>query len=226
MWSPTSALRVRALFRQRILGHSTQQIFARMYRRNSWGNAESASGDGSDLAQTRIVRKELAGLMTRRNIEALLDAPCGDYHWMQSLETKPSQYIGADIVPELIEANQRTYGSPSVRFLTLDISKDPLPRVDLIFCRDCLVHLPLQVAVAAVRNFKRSGSRYLLTTTYPRIVRRNKDLLITGNWRPLDLTRPPFALPEPLELINEGCTEEADYPEKSLGLWDLQKVRI
>ncbi|MGH8209207.1 MAG: class I SAM-dependent methyltransferase, partial [Steroidobacteraceae bacterium] len=116
-----------------------------MYQRNSWRNAESVSGDGSDLTQTQRVRAELARLVAQRNIATLLDAPCGDHYWMRKLETKPASYIGADIVPELIAANQRAYGSATVRFVTLDICADELPRADLILCRDCLVHLPLKV---------------------------------------------------------------------------------
>jgi SAM-dependent methyltransferase len=226
MRSLRSILRVRALVRQKVFGHSTQQIFSRMYHRNSWANPESASGDGSDLDQTRIVRRELATLIQQRAIGTLLDAPCGDYYWMKTLEAKLARYIGADIVPELIEANQRAYGGATVSFRHLDICRDELPAVDLIFCRDCLVHLPLQAAVGALRNFKKSGSRFLLTTTYPGLVKRNADLFITGNWRPLDLTLAPFSLPEPVQIINEGCTEKDDFKEKSLGLWDLAQVQI
>jgi hypothetical protein len=58
------------------------------------------------------------------------------------------------------------------------------------------------------------------------LVRRNKHLFIIGNWRPLDLTLAPFSLPEPVQVINEECTERDDYTEKSLGLWDLAQVHI
>src|SRR6185312_8656805 len=217
--------RLRAFVRERLLQHSRQQIFARMYTRNSWGGAESVSGGGSDLIQTRTIRRAIAALAEELGIRTMLDAPCGDFNWMQHVSLQLDEYIGADVVPELIEDNIRRYGSATRRFAVLDICHDDLPAVDLIFCRDCLVHLPLQSGAAAVRNFVRSGSRYLLTTTYPRIVARNKPLLITGNWRPLDLTLPPFSLPEPLRVINEECTEPNDYPEKSLGLWDLARTR-
>jgi len=226
MRSLMSTLRIRALVRQKLFGHSTQQIFSRMYHRNSWANPESVSGDGSDLEQTRIVRREVAMLIKQRAIETLFDAPCGDYYWMKALEAKLARYIGADIVPELVKANQRAYGGPTVSFVQLDICRDELPEVDLILCRNCLVHLPLDAAVDALRNFKKSGSKFLLTTTYPGVVKRNRHLFITGNWRPLDMTLAPFSLPEPVQIINEGCTEKDDYKEKSLGLWELAQVQI
>lgn len=217
--------RLRAFVRERLLLHSRRQIFSRMYARNSWGNAQSVSGHGSDLGQTRMIREEIARLVRELGVRTLLDAPCGDYNWMRHVPMTLEQYIGADIVPELVEDNTRRYGNAATRFMVLDICQDSLPAVDLILCRDCLVHLPLNAAAAAVRNFARSGSRYLLTTTYPGVVARNRQLLVTGNWRPLDLRLPPFSLPEPLRTINEGCTEEDDFAEKSLGLWDLTRLR-
>jgi SAM-dependent methyltransferase len=216
-----SKLRVRALVRQKILGHSTQEVFARMYQRNSWANAESASGDGSDLEQTTVVRKELSRLIADFNIRTLLDAPCGDFYWMKEVDRHGCRYLGVDIVPQMIAVNERNYGNDTTSFAVLDIMKDELPRVDLILCRDCLVHLPLEAGVKALQAFFRSGSRYLLSTTYPGLVKRNRPLYITGNWRPLDLERAPFFLRAPLRVINEGCTETEDYAEKSLGLWIL-----
>lgn len=181
-----------------------QEIFTGMYRRNSWANKESVSGDGSDLTQTKAVRAALAELAKDLRIRTLLDAPCGDYFWMKEVTLNLTRYIGADIVPDLVEANQRRYGNSAVSFAVLDICRDALPQVDLILCRDCLVHLSLEAALSALRNFLKSGSKYLLTTTYPGLVKKNRQLIITGNWRPLDLQLQPFSLPEPIRVINEG----------------------
>src|SRR5262249_10854087 len=123
-------------------------------------------------------------------------------------------------------ANQEKYGTDIVMFRNLDVRRDELPQSDLIFCRDCLVHLTFQAALDALRNFKRSGSRYLLTTTYPGALKTNKQLIITGNWRLLDLTLPPFSLPAPIGIINEECTEPDDLKEKSLGLWQLAQLPL
>ena len=219
-----NSLRIRALVRQKVLGESMQQVFARMYERHSWANAESASGDGSDLTQTKIVRRELSGILAEFDIGTMLDAPCGDFYWMKEVDRHRVRYMGVDIVPQIIAANERKYANAMTSFAVLDIVNDALPRVDLILCRDCLVHLPLQAALSALRAFVKSGSKYLLCTTYPGVVKRNRSLFIIGNWRPLDLERPPFSLPAPFRLINEGCTEPSDYPEKSLGLLRLSDL--
>ena len=35
----------------------------------------------------------------------MLDIPCGDFYWMKEVDLKDIEYIGADIVDELIKKN-------------------------------------------------------------------------------------------------------------------------
>ena len=51
------------------------------------------------------------------------------------------EYIGADIVTELIKINNDKFKTTHNKFIDLDLTTGKLPKVDLIFCRDCLVHL-------------------------------------------------------------------------------------
>jgi hypothetical protein len=213
--------RILSLAKAKLLGASVQDVFSTLYERRSWGHTESASGAGSDLAQTKAVRTELASLIAQLGIRTLLDAPCGDFFWMKEVPLNLDRYIGADIVPAMIESNQKRFGSETTSFRVLDIIKDPLPQVDLILCRDCLVHLPFDAGISALRNFAKSGSRYLLITTYPGLIKKNAELRITGNWRPVDLQLPPYSLPAPIRIISEQCTLKGDFKEKGLGLWDL-----
>ena len=126
--------------------------------------------------------------------------------------------MGIEVVRELAAANQERYGNARRRFVSLDITRDPLPRADLILSRDCLVHLKTRQVLAALRNFRRSGSSYLLATTFTG-EHPNEDVPL-GGWRPLNLARPPFDLGPPLRLISERETvEDNRYPDKSLGLW-------
>lgn len=106
----------------------------------------------------------------------------------------------------------------------LDLTRDRLPTVDLVLCRDCLVHLSFAQAQQALANIAASGARYLLTTTFTG--RSENADIPTGKWRALNLQRPPFNLPQPLELINERCTEkDGRYADKSLGLWPVADLR-
>ncbi|HEY0730091.1 MAG TPA: hypothetical protein VGD38_18535, partial [Pyrinomonadaceae bacterium] len=117
-----------------------QSTFAPFYAENRWGDAESVSGPGSNLERTAKLRSELPLLLEEIGARTLLDAPCGDFNWMKNTALKLEQYIGADVVPELIARNQSLYGDEHTRFVFLDLTRDKLPRADVILCRDCLIH--------------------------------------------------------------------------------------
>ena len=109
-------------------------------------------------------------------------------------------------------------------FVRMDLLGDALRRVDLVFCRDCLVHHSSADVRRALRNIVASGSRYLLTSHFAD--RRKNAEILTGEWRPLNLTRAPFGLPPPDRVILEGCTEEGGrYADKALALWRVEDVR-
>ena len=197
---------------------TAKQEFTRIYEQNHWQNAESRSGIGSTVAATAAVRRELPGFLEALGIRTVLDAACGDYNWFRHVPLSLDQYIGVDIVEPLITANQ-AYAGARVSFQRLDIRVDPLPKVDLIFCRDTLVHMSYHDIQATLRNFVLSGSPYVLMTTFPRYL--NEDLRGNIIWRPLNFELPPFNLPKPLLFLNEECSEDK-YDDKGLGLWRLQ----
>jgi hypothetical protein len=52
----------------------------------------------------------------------------------------------------------------------------------------------------------------------------NEDIT-TGDWRLLNLEKPPFNFPKPLQLLNEQCSEGGgQFCDKSLGLWRVQDI--
>jgi len=181
------------------------------------------SGDSSTLAASEKLREELAGLLKEYNIKTILDIPCGDFNWMKEMDLAGIDYTGADIVSDLVDLNKEKFGGEFCKFQKLDITADPLPKVDLVICRDCLVHLSNRLIDQALENINRSNSTYLLATTFT-APRRNRNIL-TGAWRPLNLQREPYNFPEPLMLINENFQLRAGcYPDKSLGLWRLDDI--
>ena len=198
-----------------------REAFTEIYRNNLWQGNESRSGTGSSLAQTASVRRELVPLLRRLGGNTLVDAACGDFAWMKEVDLGGIQYTGVDIVAEMIAENKKRHGGAARRFLELDITRKVPPRADLILCRDCLVHLSFERALAAVANFKRSGAVYLLATTFTER-KENCELMGLVSWRPLNLQLPPFNFQPPMTLIDEECPEEEGrYRDKSLGLWRL-----
>lgn len=198
--------------------------FTEIYLRRYWGSGESVSGGGSEQIATRVVRQVLPRIIEEKGVRSLLDVPCGDFHWMQSVDLQSIDYIGGDIVQPLIEKNATKHGRAGVRFMHFDVINDDLPTSDLVLCRDCLVHLPLADATKALRNIARSGSKWLLTTTFPSRA-ENKEIA-AGKWRPLNLQITPFCLPKPDQVIKEECTDaDGAYADKSLGLWSCEAIR-
>lgn len=198
-------------------------IFRDIYRRNHWAGPHSPSGQGASPDQVRGLGTALPSLLRQLAVEVLLDLPCGDYSWMRLIELPVARYIGADLLPELVQPLEKAYTDARHRFLVLDLTRDPLPEADLLLCRDCLVHLSFADIGRALSNVLRSGIPYLLTTTFPEC-EVNEDI-VTGDWRPLNLELEPFGFPPPSELLNERCSEAGGiFADKSLGLWQVAEL--
>jgi len=200
---------------------TTERIFSEVFQGNLWGDKESLSGPGSNLMETRTIRRDLPRLLRKYGVGSILDIPCGDFNWMKEIDLSGVKYTGGDIVQGLIDANNGRYGSENRVFVRLDLLADAIPKADLVFVRDCLVHFSFTDAFRALKNICASGSEYLMTTTFPcRVWNQN---IATGGWRPLNFQVDPFSFPQPLEIIYEDhpLTKFAD---KALALWALRDV--
>ena len=206
---------------------SRKKNFKKIYKEGGFSGKElPLSGAGSTLEQTIKIRDILPKLFHELNVKTLLDSPCGDFTWINEIDLGDISYIGADIVDEIIEKNIRHYSGKKRKFIVADIVKDNLPKADVILCRDCFVHLSNKDIIRALRNFKKSQSFYLLTTTFYN-VSNNQDLVSGRGWRPINMVAPPFNFPHPLKLIIEECTEfDGNYNDKSLGLWKLSDIEL
>jgi hypothetical protein len=206
--------------RQEFADLPLQERFARIFRSNLW-TADSPSGLGSELSATAGVRDQLPALLMALGAKSLLDLPCGDFGWLSTVPLD-LDYVGGDIVPALVEANTARYATPGSRrrFATLDLTSDPLPRADVVLCRDCLVHLSNAHIAQAFANLRRSGSTWLLTTTF--LEHDVNADIESGDWRMLNLMHAPFNLPAPEMVLVEGCVEsDGAYADKALALWKV-----
>lgn len=193
-----------------------RNLFRKVYLSNSWCDRESRSGAGSNLFNTEPLRKSLPKLLKEYNISSMIDAPCGDFHWMQHVDLKVD-YLGVDVVPEMIAENIRKYGQ---MFICLNVISDSLPKADLIFCRDLFGHFPYEDIKKIVKNFKKSKSKYLLVTHFPGAI--NQDIEM-GGFRSMDLCKEPFNFPKPIALIEER-EKALDKYLKMMGLWKLEDL--
>jgi SAM-dependent methyltransferase len=199
------------------------EVFSDIYARDLWRlGGESSSGPGSRREHTQRLRIELPRLLSRLGIRRLLDIGCGDFNWMRETQLGVDLYIGVDVVFDVVLANRLRYGSARRRFLLRDITRDPLPRADLVLCRDVLIHFPNDDLVTALQAIIASGSRYLLAGTYTG--RAQNKPIVLGDWRPVNLQLAPLSLPPPIEALVETPAEEG-YDDKRLALWDLRELR-
>ncbi len=200
-----------------------EDLFNYIYKYNLWTCPDTVSGWGSTIINASYPSQWLPLIISSLEIRSILDIPCGDFHWMRELELGVDLYIGADIVNEICRNNQKRYGKTTTKFLQLDLCSDSLPPSDLIFCRDCLVHLSFFDIHMALRNIISSNFKFIITTTY-NTIDHNIDIN-TGNWRPINLEKQPFCWPKPLAIIkdNHSIIGENDWG-KCLAIWDINDI--
>ena len=205
-----------------VIDRKTSLDFEGIYKNNGFGDAESRSGGGSTLEQTCVIRREIPLLLRKLGVRHFLDVPCGDLNWMRHVDFGDVKYTGGDVVQAIVDSNRAAYGDADHFFERINIVTGPLTVADLIFCRDCLVHLNYFDGLSALEQFRSSGAKWFLATTF---VDRtsNAELCPEGAiWRPLNLELAPYNLPPPEHYINEKCTEGGGlYGDKCLGLWRL-----
>jgi len=192
----------------------TASVFTQIYECNWWGSGESVSGTGSTLAYTTNLRQKLPEFFEKFSVHKVFDAPCGDFNWMRHVvRSCEIDYVGGDIVPQLIQRNSTMYQSERTRFVVANVITDKLPQADLWICRDCLIHFSFNDILATFENFTRSEIDYLLTTTHLNANGfKNLDIR-TGDARLIDLFSAPFFLPsECLYAIDDWL--EPEVPRK------------
>jgi len=80
--------------------------FSLIYKKQYWGDgqSESASGQGSSLAATENIRKELPRILKELNCRKIMDLGCGDFNWMRTVQLEVD-YLGVDVVEQVIKEN-------------------------------------------------------------------------------------------------------------------------
>ncbi|HLJ31404.1 MAG TPA: class I SAM-dependent methyltransferase [Candidatus Babeliales bacterium] len=200
-----------------------EEVFTHIYKTKFWQLGDSVSGPGSELRFTEKARNGIRDLIKRFGIKSIADAPCGDLNWMRHVDIGECTYTGYDIVQDLIERNIRFFGETR-SFKHFNLIESVIEKVDLIICRDMLAHLTHEQIFKVLRNFKKSGSKYILMTTGLTTVDNSPDIT-PGEVRRINFERAPFNFPRPLALIEENVPFECERG-KHLALWFLDDLNI
>lgn len=187
--------------------------FEAIYVDNLWRSDESRSGSGSEISQTVNIRTWLKNWIKQNPNCSIVDAPCGDLNWMKLVlsETKV-EYLGCDIVDDLIKINSTKYGNEYIKFKKMNICEEELPSANLIIVRDCLFHLSFEDIDMFLKLLRNVDYEYLLTTTHIVDVDYKNSDIVSGDFRKIALFRTPFNFNE-----NAVIDRFDDYvPTKSL----------
>lgn len=210
-----------------------KSVYTEIYERNIWRGEDSRSGRGSSLEATTHLLVQLEEFLNRMNIRTLVDAPCGDYNWFNSVNHKLTEYTGYDIVTDMINTNNIKYATTTVEFEIANILDHQLKTADLILCRDFLIHSSYQDIFTFFSNLKRCGLKGILMSHYKNC--ENIDIETGNRYRPLDFTKPPFNFPPPyisltedissmLDTANKYALDPSKPLEKYLAYWNLENL--
>jgi hypothetical protein len=192
---------------------------------SGWSKVEAGQGASALRAVLRVV--------SMFDIHSIADVPCGDGCFSgvllgalhNSTSGRRFEYVGVDIVTSLIEKNRAVYEDGSTHFINADvIASATLPHAELIFSRQMLQHLCNEDALRFLRLVARSNAHYALLTTFETSdAFVNADIpCASGDFRPQDLTKPPYSLPPPMMLFSEHYPLD---PRTALGLWSVRALR-
>lgn len=171
----------------------TQSRFTEIYEKGAWG-AKDFSGSGSTIESTLEYVTMLKNFMKSNNIRSVVDLGCGDWQFSKCIDWEGIDYLGIDVVPHMIEKANRNFAKSNIRFLHANGSEYEMPSADLLICKDVLQHLPNKEILKILAQLPKY--KYCLLTNDANPITNfnfNQDIPI-GDYRPLDLSRPPFNL--------------------------------
>jgi hypothetical protein len=204
------------------------KVFQEIYSNNVWGgdlnSDELYSGGGShdpNIINPYIeyVNKFLNSFESQ---PVVVDLGCGDFNVGSQIYDSSRMYFACDVAPELIEQNKRNFTSSKIKFLNLDITKDPLPAGDVVLLRQVFQHLS-NSDISKVLNQILSKYTYLILTEHlpNSFFVPNMDKVTGGDIRlnfrsGVVLTKAPFNLEQNLMMLSFSIKNKKDKIETSI----------
>ena len=167
---------------------------------------------GADVSPLLIshINLRIESLKSVNDMETISDNDQAFYHMLRNIHEVNFEVINLIEGPPLSEL---TYFSAG--------------KIDLILCRDMMIHLSQQENLAVLRNIQHSGAKYFMATTYINVgdkgnVNEKPFPVVFGHF--INLLQPPYCLVSPLRLYRDGKDESSLKVKdgKYLGLWAIE----
>lgn len=164
-----------------------RQAFHTIYKEQRWGDG---SGPGSSPANTIEYRGFVERFMHANSIRRVTDLGCGDWQFSHLIDWSQVEYLGLDLVPEIIANNRSRFAAPNLRFEELT-AIDDMPNGDLLLSKEVLQHLPNQMIIEYLAVIRRKYRFALLTNAIEPAAQANADIP-AGACRAVRLQEAPF----------------------------------
>lgn len=183
-----------------------EEVFDFIYSTGYWGLNEGgtagSSGWGSGEAASRPYRDFLTAFLAERGIKSVVEVGCGDWQIGRLIDWSGIDYVGFD-VSSVIVRSLDAFVRPNVRFVLGDARAVELPRADLLLVKDVFQHW----SNADILGFLPQLPRFtfaLITngTSLDPEAPLNQDIN-AGDYRAIDLSRPPFLVHGSVVLTTE-----------------------
>lgn len=147
--------------------------------------------EGAKLEVVFPYIESITDFLHAKGIRSVVEVGCGDWQFSKYIDWDGIDYIGYDIVKEIVEKNYEEYSAPNITFGRANCILADLPRADLLICKDVLQHLSNE----SIREFLKQLPKYsvcLITNDIDFFFNTNNSPIQDGEYRPVDLTKPPF----------------------------------
>ena len=178
-------------------GAKIEKAFDGIYKDATWGTNDKGvgnSGTGSTAQATAAYRAVLQQYLADNHIKSVVDAGCGDWEFSHLIDWGGIDYKGIDIVPTVVAQDKAKYEKPNIHFAVGNIVEDDLPPADLLISKHVLQHLPNADVKKFLDRQLKKYKHVLLTNGVDAstMSATNASDIEPGEYRPLDITKPPF----------------------------------
>ena len=155
--------------------------FNKIYNENLWTHKYSKSGYGSQgnflNFSVKIIKKN-----KYINNKSVCSIGCGDFNFGKKIYKISKNYIGIDIVENLINYNKKKFSSKKVKFKCLDAVRDEIPRANVYIIRQVFQHLKNEnIQKILLKIIKKNPSFIIVFEDVPKTkFKPNIDLPING----------------------------------------------